>query len=182
MKTRHFVSLIVAAGLALAGPLPALAMPPGGMAMMPGPDTPPPMVAPMAPPVVSFLHDLDLAEAQQDKLFELNHAQEPQRRAKMKELRKAQDALREMSSSGEFDDAKAKSLTETIGRATAELTLMQARFDGAVYRLLTPEQRQRWNDRAECAGEPGARRGPQGPEAQGRQPRGRYERPTEPRR
>ena len=82
-----------------------------------------------------------LTEAQQDKLFALHHAAEPARRERDKAMRHAHEALRDMADSGKFDDAKAASLTQTIGQAAAADALNHAREQAQFLALLTPEQR-----------------------------------------
>jgi len=84
---------------------------------------------------------LQLTEAQQDKLFMLQHAAEPARRARDKAIRRAQDSLRELAGSPRFDDAKAAALAQTLGQALAAEELDRAREHAQFLSLLTPEQR-----------------------------------------
>ena len=84
---------------------------------------------------------LQLTEAQQDKVFTLQHAAEPARRARDKAIRRAQDSLRELAESGRFDDAKAAALAQTLGQAFAAEELDRARGHAQFLSLLTPEQR-----------------------------------------
>lgn len=88
-----------------------------------------------------FLRGVELSEAQQDKIFSIMHKQEPLMREQAKAARKAQDALRALAASGEYEDAKAKTLAEAVARAMAEMTLQNARNEQQIYALLTPEQR-----------------------------------------
>lgn len=90
-----------------------------------------------------FLHGVVLDEAQQDKVFAIVHAQEPQMREQAKAARHAHEALRALATSGQFDDAKASALAKTGAGAMAAMALQQARTDAQIYALLSPEQRRR---------------------------------------
>jgi protein CpxP len=86
-------------------------------------------------------HGVKLTEAQEDKLFALDHAAEPARRERDKAIRRAQDGLRELADSPRFDDAKAAALAQTLGQAIAAEELDHARQKAQFLALLTPEQR-----------------------------------------
>jgi protein CpxP len=92
-------------------------------------------------PAPRFLRGVALDEAQQDKVFAIVHAQQPQLREQSKAARHAHEALRAMATSGQFDEAKASALAQTAAKAMAAMALQQARTDAQVYALLTPEQR-----------------------------------------
>jgi Spy/CpxP family protein refolding chaperone len=92
-------------------------------------------------PAPMFLHGVVLDETQQDKVFAIVHAQEPQQREQAKASRQAHEALRALATSGQFDDARASALAQTAAKAMAAMALQQARTDAAIYALLTPEQR-----------------------------------------
>jgi protein CpxP len=100
-----------------------------------------------------FLHGVVLDEAQQDKVFAIVHAQEPQMREQGKAARHAHEALRAMATTGQFDDAKAAALSQAGAKAMAAMALQRARTDAQIYALLSPEQRRQ-------AAEHGARRAP----------------------
>ena len=88
-----------------------------------------------------LLHGVVLDEAQQDKVFAIVHAQEPQMRDQGKAARHAHEALRAMATSGQFDDARASALAQAGAKAMAAMALLQARTDAQIHALLTPEQR-----------------------------------------
>jgi len=88
------------------------------------------------------MRGLGLTEAQQDAIFNLHHAQAPQMREQMKALRKARDALQELARSDNFDEQRASALAGDIARIGSTIALMRARTQAAVWKLLTPEQRQ----------------------------------------
>lgn len=117
-------------------------------AMSAEPDHPPPpgqMMRGHGPegrgPGPMFLHGVVLDEAQQDKVFAIVHAQEPQMREQGKAARHSHEALRAMATSGQFDDAKASALAQAGAKAMAAIALQQARTDAQIYALLSPEQR-----------------------------------------
>ena len=111
-----------------------------------------------------------LTEAQQDKLFALRHAAEPAEREHEKAEHHAEDALRELSGSGHFDEAKAASLAQALGQAVAAKALDRARAQAQFLSVLTPEQRAKMQqEKTQHGQEHGQERGPeQGPG----QPRG----------
>jgi Spy/CpxP family protein refolding chaperone len=90
----------------------------------------------------AFLRGLSLTEAQQDAIFNLHHAQAPQMREQMKALRKARQALRDASHADSFDEQRASAAAADVGRIVGTMALMRARTEAAVWKLLTPEQRQ----------------------------------------
>lgn len=96
--------------------------------------------------MMPFLHELDLSEAQQDKIFDIMHALEPQMREKAKAAHKARHELHEMSLSDKFDEARARALADTAARAEADMSLLRARSMQQVLALLTPEQRKQAAD------------------------------------
>lgn len=93
------------------------------------------------PPGPPFLRGLDLTEAQQDKVFEILHAQAPLLRQRLRDLHKAGDELLVLSRAERFDEARATALADASGRAAAAVALVHARSEAAVWQLLTPEQR-----------------------------------------
>jgi periplasmic protein CpxP/Spy len=93
------------------------------------------------------LRGLDLSEEQQDKIFNLRHAQEPAMRAKVKELREARSNLEALTRSSAYDEARVRALTDKAGTAMAELARMHARTEHQIYQLLTPEQRKELEER-----------------------------------
>lgn len=92
----------------------------------------------MMPP---HLRALNLTEVQQDKVFEIMHAQAPVMRDKAKALRKAETDLRALTSSPDYSEAKARALADEAAKAMSEMTLARANADRQVFEVLTPEQR-----------------------------------------
>jgi Spy/CpxP family protein refolding chaperone len=98
-----------------------------------------------APP--PFLAGLNLTEDQQDKLFSILYAVAPALREQSKALRNAHQALRELNTSAQFDESRAKALAENAAKADSQLMLLRARTEHDIYALLTPEQRKDLEER-----------------------------------
>jgi Spy/CpxP family protein refolding chaperone len=120
---------------------------PGG----PGPDARGPEDGPRHGPGFGrgfgHLGHLKLSEAQQDKLFAIEHAAAPQRRQQEKAIRHAHEALRALRDEAQFDEAKAGAASRDLGQAIAAETLLEARLHAQVLALLTPEQREQLRQR-----------------------------------
>jgi periplasmic protein CpxP/Spy len=149
---RYLAAALVAASFAtsFATSLPAFAASPADGAPEDGPPHGFGGPGPGAPgPGMPFprLRGLDLTEAQQDKLFNIRHAQAPQQRDYAKAIRKAREALRELGGADRFDEAKATAASRDLGQAVAGEALLRARMEAQVLAVLTPEQRARLNER-----------------------------------
>ena len=92
--------------------------------------------------MLEHMRRLNLSEAQQDKLFNIRHAAEPQQREHMKAIRKAREALGELARADRFDDARATALSRELGQAVAAEALLHARTEAQALAVLTPEQRE----------------------------------------
>jgi len=136
---------------------PMLALGPGpGVGPGPGPGGPVPPGrggdAPWSPhgfggpegamPLLPSLSGLSLTEAQRDKVFAVLHGQAPLLREKSKIARRAQDELRALTISPQYDKAKAQSLADAGARALGELALVRADGEHQIYMALTDEQRE----------------------------------------
>jgi periplasmic protein CpxP/Spy len=122
----------------------------------------------------AHLRALNLTEAQQDKVFEIMHAQAPVMRDKAKALRKAETDLRALTSAPDYSEAKARSLANEAAKAMSEMTLARAKADRQVFEVLTPEQRKQLAEMKPT--EPGPRGrgdGPRGAAGDGAKPVGR---------
>lgn len=93
-----------------------------------------------------MLRGLNLTEAQRDQVFSLMHKQAPAAREQGKAIQKARQELRTLAMSAQYDDARAKTLADSIAAATAEMALTRARTGQEIYKLLTPEQRKQADD------------------------------------
>jgi Spy/CpxP family protein refolding chaperone len=120
-----------------------------------GPNGPPPpdrgwttrldygLAGPEGPvPPSPMLRGLALSEAQRDKVFAILHKQAPILREKAKAIRRAQEELRALPLSAQYDYTKAKSVADAGAQALGELTLLRADVEHQIYLVLTSEQRQ----------------------------------------
>lgn len=157
----HLKRFLIAAGVALAIPLSAVALqgyrhpgPCGGMEAQghpgPGPEKMPP-----------HLRDLSLTEAQRDKVFEIMHGQAPAMRDKAKALHQAEGELRALAAGPDYNEGKARVLTEAVAKAMSEMTLARLKAERQVYEILTPEQRKQMLE-ARPSGEPSGGRAGEG--------------------
>jgi Spy/CpxP family protein refolding chaperone len=96
---------------------------------------------------LGHLGGLRLSEAQQDKLFAIEHAAAPQRRQQEKAVRRAHEALRALRDAAQFDDARAAAASRELGQAIAAEALLEARLHAQAMAVLTPEQREQLRQR-----------------------------------
>ena len=162
MKTKipSLQQILLAAGLTLGGYAQAYDLPapdgapgmappsfeqgsPGGHEGHGGPEGMLPMMGGLPP----FLHGLELTEAQQDKVFTILYAEIPYLREQGKAARKAHEALRALTQSAQYDDARAAALAQAGAQAMANITLQHVRTEQKLLALLTPEQRKQLAER-----------------------------------
>ncbi len=96
-----------------------------------------------AGPMMHMMRELDLTEAQRDQIFKIQYDQMPAMREQMKQVRKARDELRQLALADKFDEARARQLADTQGKAMSALALMHMQTMRRVRDILTPEQRQK---------------------------------------
>jgi len=87
------------------------------------------------------LRSVNLSEAQRDKVFEIMHAQAPAMRERAKAEQKANEELRKLAAAPDYSEAKARALSESIGKAAADAALARVKVDRQIAEVLTPEQR-----------------------------------------
>lgn len=90
-----------------------------------------------------MLRELDLSDAQRDKLFEIRHAAAPQMREKLEALRKSRAALREAATAADYDAARVRARAEESAKLQADLTVMRIENQQKMLSVLTPEQREK---------------------------------------
>jgi len=105
----------------------------------------------------AFLRGLDLTEAQRDKVFAVMHANAPAMREQGKILRATREELAKLALSTDYDDAKAKALTERSAQAMSTMAQLRARSTNEIFRVLTPEQQAKVVERRARWGERGGR-------------------------
>lgn len=88
-----------------------------------------------------YLRDVELSEAQQDKVFAITHAQAPLLREQYKAAASAHEALQALARADRFDEGKATVLAQSAAQAMARIAVLHARAEQQIRALLTPEQR-----------------------------------------
>jgi len=129
-----------------------------------------------------LLRGLDLTDEQRDKVFAVMHANAPAMREQGKILRATRSELSKLALSTQYDEAKARALTERAAQAMSTMGQLRARATNEIFRALTPEQQAkvterqaRWEQRGPGRGfGPGGegRRGAPGIEGRPGAPRG----------
>jgi Spy/CpxP family protein refolding chaperone len=99
-----------------------------------------------------FLRRLDLNEAQREQVKKIFEEQAPNMRSRMEAARTAQQELRTLAMSPNFDSGRARDLADTAAKAHADAAVMRAEGMSKVFALLTPEQRARLEERREHRG------------------------------
>jgi Spy/CpxP family protein refolding chaperone len=136
-----FLAISLALAIALAMTTPANAAPD----MQPGAGGPPVMVPGMPfssdhlPP---YLNGLELSDSQRARITEILKTQGASLREKAEAGRKTHDKLRQLAFSADYSDEKAKVLADAAAPLMAELAVLHAGLDRAVFAVLTPEQQQ----------------------------------------
>jgi periplasmic protein CpxP/Spy len=95
------------------------------------------------------LRGLDLTEAQRDQVFKIFHEQAPAMHEQMKQVRAARAELMRLASSDRFDETRARQAADAQAKALSALALLRAQSAHRVREILTPEQRQRLDQRRE---------------------------------
>ena len=88
-----------------------------------------------------FPSGIDLTESQRDQIFSIKHKQEALFYEQGKIVRKAHIELHKLVTSDQYDDDKAKAMTEKLGKAIGNIKFLQVQEKHQIYALLTPEQR-----------------------------------------
>ncbi|HEY0878584.1 MAG TPA: Spy/CpxP family protein refolding chaperone [Zeimonas sp.] len=94
-----------------------------------------------------FLRGLDLTSEQRDRIFEIRHAAAPKMREQMKVLREARGEFSKLALSSDYDEAKVRALAERNAQAMSEVAQLRARSMNEIYKVLTPEQQAKVQER-----------------------------------
>ena len=137
MYRKHVANFLLASSLAFGiAPLAAQAQPmPGGMGRGGHP--------------MMQLRALNLSEAQQDQVFKIFHEQAPAAHEQMKQMHSARQELMKLAAADRFDEARARQAADAQAKALSALALQRAQTMHRVREILTPEQRQRLDERME---------------------------------
>lgn len=90
------------------------------------------------------LRGLDLTDAQRDKIFDIQYAQQPVMRDKMKEMVKSREEIGKIVASKNFDAKRVRELAGTQAKVMTDLIVLHAETDNKIYNLLTPEQQKKF--------------------------------------
>ena len=88
-----------------------------------------------------FPPGMELSESQRDSFFSIKQAQEKLFYEQSKIIRQSRMDLRQLVTSDQYDDEKAKAITEKLGKALASITLHKVQERHKMFELLTPEQK-----------------------------------------
>ncbi len=88
-----------------------------------------------------MLRGLDLTQEQREQVRKIFQEQSPAVRDRMEAARKAQQDLRALALSPNFDSGRARDLADTAAKAHADAAVARAEAMSKVFALLTPEQR-----------------------------------------
>jgi Spy/CpxP family protein refolding chaperone len=88
-----------------------------------------------------FSMRLDLSESQQDKIFSIKHAQAQILYDQDNIVRNAYIDLHKLATSEQYDDSKAKVISESLAKARATIAFIHAQEEHGIYAVLTTEQR-----------------------------------------
>ena len=100
------------------------------------------------------LRGLDLSDAQRDQVFKIFHEQAPAAHEQMKQVHSARQELMKLAAADRFDEARARQVADLQAKALSALALLRAQTMHRVREILTPEQRQRLDERTEHRGRP----------------------------
>lgn len=138
---QHLAALLVASSAALGlAPAASAQERPMGMGHHGGP--------------MMHLRGLDLSEAQRDQVFRIFHEQAPAVHEQMKQVHSARQELMKLAAADRFDEARARQAADVQAKALSALALLRAQTMHRVREVLTPEQRQRLDERMERHGGP----------------------------
>lgn len=94
-----------------------------------------------------FLRGLDLSDQQRDRIFEIRHAAAPKMREQAKVLRDTRGEFAKLALSASYDEAKVKALADRNAQAISEMAQLRARSLNEIYKVLTPEQQAKVQER-----------------------------------
>lgn len=90
---------------------------------------------------------LQLSDEQRSRIAELRASRAPAMREQAATVREARRELRALSMSADYDEAKARAISERAAKASAEMSMLRAKAGNEFFNILTPEQRQQFTER-----------------------------------
>ncbi len=95
----------------------------------------------------AFLRGIDLSDEQRDRIFEIRHVAAPKMREQAKVLREARGEFAKLALSSDYDEARVRALAERNAQAMSEMAQLRARSLNEIYKVLTPEQQAKVQER-----------------------------------
>ena len=92
------------------------------------------------------LSQLDLTAQQQDQIKQIFDQQKPAREEKMHAMRGSMMALKKATQADAYDHNQVQEIANQQAKLQADLIMLRADTRHQVYAVLTPEQRQKWED------------------------------------
>lgn len=89
---------------------------------------------------------LNLSDEQQDKIFQLMHAQMPKARQVDKSRHQFMEELHKLSIAVNYDEVKAEKVADQLTKIEKEAVLNRTITHHQVYQILTPEQRKQLDE------------------------------------
>ena len=91
---------------------------------------------------IGFLTDyLDLTEAQQTQVKDIVAKEKPTLDSLSQQMKQGHDALKQLETSGTFDEAKVRTVASQQSQTMTELIVEKARIHSQLFQILTPEQK-----------------------------------------
>jgi periplasmic protein CpxP/Spy len=94
------------------------------------------------------LRGVDLTDEQRDKVFDIQYAQQPAMRDRMKEMTRSREEIGKLVASKSFDVKRVRELAGAQAKIMTDLIVLHAETDNKIYNLLTPEQQKQYADAA----------------------------------
>ena len=84
---------------------------------------------------------LDLTDAQRAQMKDIMTKEKPTIKPLMKQLAQSHQQLRQLESTGTFDEAKVRAIATQQAQTMTELTVQKARIKSEMMQVLTPDQK-----------------------------------------
>jgi protein CpxP len=88
-----------------------------------------------------FFRGLDLTDAQKEQIKSINEQARTSSAPFREQLKPFRDQMRALVESGNFNESNARAIAAQQSQIEAELAVIRARTEAAVYNVLTPEQK-----------------------------------------
>lgn len=93
-----------------------------------------------------FSHQLDLSDAQRAQIKEIFHNAKGTMRPLMQQEMQSHQAMMQLITSGNFDQAKAQAIAAQAAQVRAQIEVQHAQLASQAYQVLTPDQKTKFNE------------------------------------